>query len=101
MNVQQIADQAVVVQKADDALQAALRDLNTVRALNGQQGYAVTVNGVRIDVAAMDRRTYEAKLLRGREMIHLGALKALGARVDAATETLAAERAKFAGLVRS
>ena len=101
MNVQQIAGQAAVVQKAEDALQAALRDLKTVRALNGQQGYTVTVNGVRIEVAVMDSRTYEAKLLRGREMIHLGALKALGARVDAAKETLAAERAKFAGLVRS
>ena len=101
VNVQQVAQQAAVVQKADDALQNALLDLNKVRALNGQDGYTVTVNGVHIAVAAMDSRTYEAKLVRGREMIHLGALKALGARVDAAKETLDAERAKFAELVRS
>ncbi|WP_313250092.1 hypothetical protein [Stenotrophomonas acidaminiphila] len=58
-------------------LKKARKDYETVKGLNGQSGYCVTVNGVRVDVAVMDSRTYQAGLIRGREMIHLGALKAL------------------------
>ena len=63
--------------EAYTALAKAESDYATVKCLNGQNGYSVTVNGVRVDVAVMDGRTYMGTMIRGREMIHLGALKAL------------------------
>lgn len=83
------------VRKATDALEKAEQQLLTakerlaaVRTHNGQGGYSVTVNGVVIAVSVCDRHTYQGTLLRGREMIHLGALKALGAEVSAAESNL-------------
>lgn len=62
----------------------AIQDLAAVRLLCGQSGYAVTVNGIRIDVAENGGRNagWSAKMIRGREMIHLGALKALQSLID-------------------
>lgn len=60
----------------------AKTEYETVKSLCGQTGYGITIAGVRVEVAEMDARTYMAKMIRGREMIHLGALKALDARVD-------------------
>lgn len=82
-------------------------DYATVKALNGQygyavsvngDGYAVSVNGVRVDVAVMDQRTYMAAMIRGREMIHLGALKSLSAIITDAALNVAAHRRNVAGL---
>lgn len=76
------------VKAAADALAEALKALataesnySTVKGLGGQQGYRVHVNGVAIDVAVMDGY-YQGALVRGREMIHLGALKALQGVVE-------------------
>lgn len=99
MNVAEIAAQAAVVAKAEEAVRTAIHQLDTVRRLNGQHGYSITVNGIKVDVAVMDR-SYQGALIRGREMIHLGALKALDGMVDLAKARLAAEREKFAKLVQ-
>lgn len=78
------------------ALDAAVKDLDTARknyerikALNGQSGYSVVVNDVRIYVAVTDHTTWNAMLIRGREMIHLGALKALAGEVRRCEEAVA------------
>lgn len=62
----------------------AVSGLSSIRGLRGQDGYSVTVGGIRVDVAVNAGREggYQAKLVRGREMIHLGALKALQALID-------------------
>lgn len=77
------------VQKATRALEDAYSGLRTAKsnlekvcALNHQTGYNITISGVTIAVAEMDQQTYQAKLIRGCEMMHLGALKALQAKVD-------------------
>lgn len=79
-------DQVKALTKAiEDALvwhSDAVKEYDKVRALCGQDGYTVTIGGVKVQVAAMDRQTWSAKLVRGAEMIHLGALKVLQARVD-------------------
>lgn len=85
--------------KAYEARDKAIADLNKVRGLGGQTGYAVTVNGVRVDVAEMDRY-YNGALIRGREMIHLGALKALQANVDFRKQDVAAREAELKELTR-
>lgn len=73
-------------------------DYATVKALNGQNGYSVSVNGVRVDVAVMNQQTYMAQMIRGREMIHLGALKALSAIITDAALNVAAHRRNVAML---
>ncbi|MNM06961.1 hypothetical protein D3C81_169920 [compost metagenome] len=81
INTQAVAKAATALEAAYAELQKARNDYATVKALNGQVGYKVTVNGISVDVAVMDQRTYMAAMIRGREMIHLGALKALQARI--------------------
>jgi hypothetical protein len=95
------------VRRAADTLEAAetnhrirVEQLATVRNHNGQSGYAVTVNGIRVDVSICDSRTYQGTLIRGREMIHLGALKALGSEVDFYATQVKAARAALAALIK-
>lgn len=85
--------------KAAEALGAALAGLKKaesdyakVKGLGGQQGYSVHVNGVTISVAVMDG-SYQGALVRGREMIHLGALKALQGMIDSWKCEVASRRA--------
>ena len=78
----------------------AVANYNTVKALNGQRGYDITVNGVVINVAAMNGNTYMAELVRGREMMHLGALKALSAQAKDAQALCAELESALAGYVR-
>ena len=85
-----VAKAAAVLEAAYADLQKARNDYATVKAHNGQVGYKVTVNGISVDVSVMDQRTYMPAMIRGREMIHLGALKALAARI-AQYETYVAE----------
>lgn len=79
--VESITKQASILSDAENHLKVAIGRYNTVKGLDGQQGYKVTINGVTVEVAEMDRHYYP-KLIRGREMIHLGALKALDAEID-------------------
>lgn len=88
MKAYDLAQRAKTLQKLEDAAAIARQHLETVRALNGQKGYSISVNGVHVTVADMDPRTYNAKLLRGRDMLHLGALKVLQALVDDADASL-------------
>ena len=90
-----LTEQTKVVAELRVRLAKIKADLASVRSLCGQTGYDVTVAGVRVGVAEMDSRTYMAKMIRGREMIHLGAVKALDAMVDAYTEHLASAEAKL------
>lgn len=91
------------VKRAEEELIKAQADLDKVRSLDGQGGYAVTVNGVRIDVAVNGGRDngYAAKLVRGREMIHLGALKAMAALVDDCRKRLAEAQQELSRVVAS
>lgn len=72
--------------KAENAAQLAVDRYNKVRVHCGQSGYNITINGVTVAVSTCDNRTYQGKLIRGREMIHLGALKALEHEKDQAFE---------------
>lgn len=77
-----VVDQAEALSSAEKCLAGAIGNYGRVKGLCGQRGYNLTIDGVQIAVAVMDERTYQAKLVRGREMIHLGALKALDSIVD-------------------
>lgn len=96
-----ISKQAQAVNKAQSALEAARQHLRSVRALNGQSGYSVTIGGRSIAVATMDMRTYNAVLLRGMEMIHLGALKALAGEIRLLEMKLQEEEQRLANLVQA
>lgn len=74
------------LEQAEKSYEAAKIRLSTVRGHCGQSGYSVTVNGVTVAVSTCDSRTYQGTLIRGREMIHLGALKALGAELQFAAD---------------
>ncbi|MEK2607737.1 hypothetical protein WLF18_01265 [Pseudomonas shirazensis] len=87
------------LEKAEAAHKLAADRLAAVRGHCGQSGYSVTVNGVTVAVSECDRRTYQGTLIRGREMIHLGALKALGAELDAAEKRVLEWRAYLASVV--
>lgn len=96
----------LAVRKASDLLAEAYQyltkaeaDLKSLRGLGGQQGYSVTVNGVAVRVAEMDRY-YNSQLIRGREMIHLGALKALQANVDHWRDEISRRESALAALAR-
>lgn len=80
-NIQRLATALVAAKAAHDR---AVAELQLVRQTNGQHGYSVTVNGVSVAVAENGGREsgWASKLIRGREMIHLGAIKALQAVVD-------------------
>jgi len=93
-----VAEQVKLVSELRVRLAKARSDYAHVRALCGQTGYDITISGVRIAVACMDSRTYMAKMIRGREMLHLGALKTLDAVIDSAAENLRTEELKLAEL---
>jgi len=87
------------LEKAEAAHKLAADRLAAVRGHCGQRGYSVTVNGVTVAVSECDSRTYQGTLIRGREMIHLGALKALAAELDAAEKRVLEWRAYLASIV--
>ncbi len=83
------------LKEAYAALDTAESNYKTVKSLNGQSGYSIAVNGVPVDVAVTDCRTWSAVLIHGREMIHLGALKALQSIIDARRQNVAALEAEL------
>lgn len=89
------------LEAAESAHKQAADRLATVRGHNGQSGYSVTVNGVTVAVSTCDSRTYQGTLIRGREMIHLGALKALGAELQTAADRVRDCRADLASVVHA
>lgn len=88
------------LEKAEAAEKVCISRLNAIRGHNGQGGYAITIDGIRVDVSVCDNRTYQGTLIRGREMIHLGALKALGAEVDFAKARVKAAKEKLELIVK-
>lgn len=74
--------------QAEKRLEVAKAQLDKVRGHCGQNGYSVVVNGVTVAVSVCDSKSYQGTLIRGREMIHLGALKALGAVVHMEEENV-------------
>lgn len=86
---------------AEKSHQVASERLATVRGHAGQSGYSVTINGVTVEVSVCDSRTYQGTLIRGREMIHLGALKALGAELQTAATRVRDCRAHLASVVNA
>ncbi len=83
INTEMVKAQADVLFKTRNALAEAQQHYDKIRTLNGQVGYGISIGGVSLTVAEMDSRTYMAAMVRGMEMIHLGATKALAARVRA------------------
>ncbi len=76
---------AEALDKAEAAAMLADSRYLKIKGHCGQHGYSVTVNGVTVAVSTCDRNTgYQGTLIRGREMIHLGALKALDFERDQA-----------------
>lgn len=96
-----VVNSAQMLEKAEAAHRLSLERLQTVRGHAGQHGYSVTVNGVRVDVSECDSRTYQGTLIRGREMIHLGALKALAAEVDHAASVVKAWKRRLSELTEA
>lgn len=93
MDTDKVRELALAVDNAKKKLDEAKYKLNVVHCHNGQQGYTVSVNGINVAVSVMDSRTYMGSLIRGREMIHLGAIKAVSALVDYYQDSLnAAEK---------
>lgn len=68
------------LEEARVALDKARNNYDTVKSLG--QNYAVSVNGVRVEVTSMQGSPYRRAVIRGREMIHLGAQKALAAEIN-------------------
>ncbi len=93
-----IKKQADAVAAWQQKLKEATSHLASIRSLNGQTGYSVSIGGRNITVATMDSRTYMAVMIRGMEMIHLGALKALAAEIDGIERRLVIERDKLTKL---
>lgn len=87
------------LEAAEEAWKKANDRLAIVRGHNGQSGYSVSVNGVTVAVSTCDSRTYQGTLIRGREMIHLGALKALGAELKTAEDRVRDCRAELRALI--
>jgi len=78
----EVTSAAEALDEAITKLKKAEDDYLKVKGL-GQTGYNVSVNGVQIAVAVMDPISYTGKVVRGREMLHLGALKAMQGMIDA------------------
>lgn len=95
--VDRIVKEAEALRAAEANLKGAIDRYNKVKGLGGQQGYAITIDGVNVSVAEMDRYC-SPKLIRGREMIHLGALKALDAEIDRSRERIKSCRLALAGM---
>lgn len=93
-----IASAAGSLEREERSLAVAISNYDRIKGLNGQQGYSLTIDGVPIMVASMDRNTYSAKLIRGREMIHLGVLKALDSQIDDGRGRVTACKIKLAAL---
>lgn len=98
VDISAVMDATKRLSDAYAARREAVANLKHVRELCGQQGYSISINGIRVPVAGMDRRTYNSKLIRGREMIHLGALKALQGIVDHWTSEVAKRERELAAL---
>lgn len=95
-----VTEAVKALELAEKTYQVATERLATVRGHAGQNGYSVTVNGVTVAVSACDsRNNYQGTLIRGREMIHLGALKALGAELQTAADRVKSSRAYLASIV--
>lgn len=95
--VDKIVKQAEALRAAEASLKMAIDRHAKIKGLGGQQGYAITIDGVTVPVAVMDRY-YSPKLIRGREMIHLGALKALDGEIDQFRERIKNCRSELAAL---
>lgn len=100
--IEAIQKAAESLEQARIAHESAIANLASIRGLRGQDGYAVTVGGIRIDVAVNAGREggWMAKLVRGREMIHLGALKALQALIDERADIVRSNEAALKSLVK-
>lgn len=98
INTEMVKLQADKLHKARNKLAEAQEHYDKVRTLNGQSGYSVTIGGVTLAVAEFDGLTYMASMNRGMEMIHLGAVKALAARIRALEFTVADEEKKLTKL---
>lgn len=91
MNAQELMKCVNEIARAESRLAKAVAEYDAVKSLgySTQTCYAIHVNGVRIQISELDQRDFSKKLIRGREMLHLGALKVMDAEIDAARVELA------------
>lgn len=100
MNLAQIiAAKAAEVEQASVALANAEQRYRSVKALGGQNGYSVNIGGLQVNVARMNS-AYMPQIIRGCEMIHLGALKALAGDIDQCAKALTLRKQELAELGR-
>ena len=92
-----IAAKASEVEQAEVALETAKKRYRSVKALNGQEGYSINIGGLDIQVARMNSG-YVPQVIRGCEMIHLGALKALAGDIDQRAMALTKRKQELAEL---
>ncbi len=80
----QINQMTASLEAARKGFAEATQHYNSIKALRGQDGYSITIGGVKIDVAVNAGREcgWAARMIRGRDMIHLGVLKVLDGEID-------------------
>lgn len=100
MDTEKVIALSKEIDLARERLAAAKKQLEIVKSHNGQSGYSVAVNGITIAVSKTDSRTYQGTLIRGREMIHLGAIKAVNAVCDNCEDNLKDAIKKLEDFVR-
>lgn len=87
------------LEAAENGYEKAKSREDKIRNHCGQRGYSVSVNGVDIAVSRRCPRTYQGALIRGREMIHLGALKALAGLTEEARDLVVTRRKELLDVV--
>lgn len=95
MSIHEIKRASELLEKAIAALEQAKKDRAAVScSVRHQDRIAVNVNGVYIDVTELDR-SYCAQVIRGREMIALGAAKLLNEHVAQHEANVAKKKAEL------
>lgn len=99
MNIDAIKKATDALQNATALLEQAKRNRASVNcSVRSQDRIAVNVNGVYIEVTELDRG-YCAQVIRGREMIALGAAKLLNEHVAQHEANVAAKKAALEACV--
>jgi len=95
MSIHEVKKAAELLEKAQAALEQAKKDRAAVNcSARSQDRISVNVNGVYIEITELDRG-YCAQVIRGREMIALGAAKLLNEHVARHESNVAKKKAEL------
>lgn len=90
MNTKTIRELCDSLDKAEKALADAIAFRRALDCNGHQETISVSVGNRRIELSTLGRETgYASKLIRGREMIHLGAIKIANVNIDACRRAVA------------